>query len=127
MFESLTIFDGILTLILLIGVIVGLRVGFIGFIAKPIKLIAAGALTVCVSPPILDAWTRPHITEKLSSIIYNNLIEKCPELTGETANSALPGFLKFLAGHSIPIHLVAASPSSLTTLAPQTGQFAGRW
>ena len=34
-------------------------------------------------------------------------------------------FLKVLAGHSIPIHLVAASPSSLTTSAPQTGHTFG--
>ena len=97
MFDSLTVLDGILALILLVGVIVGIKLGFIGFVAKPVKLVAAGALTVCVSGPILDAWTRPWITQKVNALIYDTLIEKCPELTGETATSALPAFLRFLA------------------------------
>ena len=34
-------------------------------------------------------------------------------------------FLYSLAGHSIPVHLIAASPSSLTVGAPQTGHTEG--
>ena len=96
-FGSLTILDGILALIMLIGVILGLKLGFIGFVAKPVKLIAAGALTVCVSTPILDSWTRPFFTVKVHGWIYNYLLEKCPELTGENASSALPAVLRFIA------------------------------
>ena len=95
--ESLTILDGILALIMLVGIFLGLRLGFIGFIAKPIKIIAAGALTVCFSDPILDAWTRPFFTDKVNGWIYNYMLEKCPQLTGDTANSALPAVLRFIA------------------------------
>ena len=95
--ESLTILDGILALLMLIGIFLGLKLGFIGFVAKPVKLVAAGALTVCLSTPILDAWTRPFFTAKVNGWIYNYLLEKCPELTGENASTALPAVLRFIA------------------------------
>jgi uncharacterized membrane protein required for colicin V production len=122
MFESLTVLDGILALLLLIGAIIGLKLGFIGFIAKPIKLIAAGALTVCVSPPILDNWVRPFVTNKVDGLIYNTLIEKCPELTGETATSALPAFLRFLANiFKVDVSALGAEATSEELIHALTG------
>ena len=123
--ESLTILDGILALIMLIGIILGLKLGFIGFIAKPIKIIAAGALTVCVSAPILDNWVRPFMTDKVHGWIYSYLLEKCPELTGDTASSALPAFLKFVANiFKVDITALGADATSEELISALTGALA---
>jgi uncharacterized membrane protein required for colicin V production len=81
----------------LIGALVGCKVGFFKSIAKPIKIIAAISLTVCLAAPIIDAWTRPFFVEKAYGWIFGAIMEKCPELTQETAATGLSPFLMLLA------------------------------
>lgn len=97
MFDSLTVFDGILALMVLIGLIVGCKVGFFKSVANPLKLVIAGCLTVCLASPIINAWTRPFFTKHMEGWIYDALLEKCPEVTGETASALMPGILRFFA------------------------------
>ena len=55
----------------------------------------------------------PIIFSPSPSIFIASLDTKCTK------------FLYNFAGHSIPVHLTADSPSSLTVSAPHTGQFVG--
>ena len=96
-FASLTLVDALLALMVLIGSLVGCKVGFFKSIAKPIKIIAAISLTVCLAAPIIDAWTRPFFVEKVYSWIFASIMEKCPELTQETVAEGLSPFLTLLS------------------------------
>ena len=96
-FASLTWVDGLLALTVLIGSLVGCKVGFFKSVAKPIKIIAAISLTVCLASPIIDAWTRPLFVEKAYGWIFGTITEKCPELTAETAATGLSSFLLLVA------------------------------
>lgn len=96
-FASLTFVDAILALTVLIGALVGCKVGFFKIIAKPIKVIAAICITVCLAAPILDSWTRPFFVEKAYGWIYGALIEKVPDMTADNAAAAINPFLSLLA------------------------------
>ena len=94
-FEALTILDGILALIIAVGLFLGYNRGFFETITKPLKIIAAGCLTFMLSNPIITAWTRPLFTEKAYEWIYTSIMEKLPE-TGVT-EEATPLLIRILA------------------------------
>lgn len=91
------VLDYILIAVILISLILGYKRGFFGSITKPIKVIAAICLTVVVSTPILNAWTRPMFTEKVEVWIYDSLMSSLPESGAEGVTEALPAALKVLA------------------------------
>ena len=96
-FATLTILDGILALIMVIGLFLGYKCGFFGAITKPLKFIAAACLTFVISNPLISAWTRPLFTGMANDWIYNSIVEKLPESSGLTEES-VPLFIKILAG-----------------------------
>ncbi len=96
-FASLTILDGILAVVVLIGVFLGYVKGFFATITKPVKIIGAGCITFCISNPIIETWTRPFFTEKANVWINDMLIEKCPEITADNASESLPFILRLVA------------------------------
>jgi uncharacterized membrane protein required for colicin V production len=96
-FTSLTILDGVLAIIILVGVFLGYAKGFFSTITKPVKIIGAGCITYCLANPIIEAWTRPFFTEKAYGWINNALLEKAPELSIDTAGESLPFVLRIIA------------------------------
>lgn len=95
-FSTLTVLDGILALLIVIGIFLGYKRGFFESITKPLKIIAAACLTFVISNPIITAWTRPLFTSKAYDWIYNSIIEKMPEGAGVTEES-VPTIIKLLA------------------------------
>ncbi len=94
---NFTVIDGVLAAIVLIGALVGLKTGLFKSVAKILKVIAAVYITAIITPLITEKWTRPFFTGKIQASIYNTIIEKCPDITKDTAGEALPGVLGFLA------------------------------
>jgi uncharacterized membrane protein required for colicin V production len=87
---NLTIADGVLALIVLIGVIIGLKQGFFKTVTKPLKTIIAIALTVCFALPVIDSWTGPYFTQLIEGEIFKYLTENCPEISAINAAESLP-------------------------------------
>ena len=110
-FTSLTILDGVLAVIILIGVFLGYAKGFFSTITKPVKIIGAGCLTYCFANPIIDAWARPFFTEKAYGWINTALLEKAPELSVDTAGKSLPWVLRLIA-NIFNIDITAAGESA---------------
>lgn len=91
------LFDIILVGILFAGGFMGIKKGFMGTIAKPVKiiltLVLAFSLAGVVGTLIVEPIIGPAISHKLTDI----LIEKYSDVTAATANEKLPTLVKFAA------------------------------
>ena len=91
------VFDIVLVGILLYGIAMGIKNGFVITIAKPVKFIAslllAFSLAGVVGAYLIEPVIGPAISHKLSEI----LMEKYSEITAETASESLPTLIKFAA------------------------------
>jgi len=91
-------FDILLIGILVAGVIIGIKKGFIATVEKPVRfftaLFLAFALASVVGSFLVEPIIGPSITNKLSS----TLIERYSDITADTANEDLPTLVKFAAG-----------------------------
>lgn len=86
MFDFFGVF---LIIVVAIGGILGYKKGFFEVITKPLKFVASICLTVLVSSPILNVWTRPLFTEKVNSWIYETLITNV-EVSGIMPSDEIP-------------------------------------
>ena len=93
----MTVLDIILLVILLIGFLLGYKRGFFGSITKPLKILASVSLTIVISSPIINAWTRPLLTGKIEAWIYKSLSEAYFGASAETASEGVPAVLKLAA------------------------------
>ena len=93
----MTVFDIILLVIMLLGLFLGYKRGFFGSITKPLKLVLSICLTIVVSSPIINAWTRPYFTGKVSAWIYSSLSEAYAGAADGVATDEIPSALKFMA------------------------------
>ena len=107
------VFDIIILVIMAIGLILGYKKGFFGSITKPIKLVASVCLTIVISSPIINVWTRPLFTEKVESWIFSAIMENCPELTATTAEKGLPLMFRLIA-ETLKIDLASLDPAATT-------------
>ena len=91
------IFDIVLVVILLLGIIIGAKRGFIGTIAKPVRL----ALSVWLSFTFCDAVgtkiVKPVISAPITSQITDIINSKYAEITAATSGN-LPTIIKLAAG-----------------------------
>ncbi len=92
------IVDIVLLAILVIGLVLGWKRGFVKTVAKPVKIVAVWACSIKFCSGVARGFIAPLIqkpvTEKLSSV----LTEKCAGLTAQTAAEDLPTLLKMTAG-----------------------------
>ena len=97
MFENLTLLDAILAIVIAVGFLLGYKRGFFGAITKPLKVIATVCLTILISSPIINYWTRPLFVGKVETWIFNSLVENCPEISAEGGFDTMPVILKIFA------------------------------
>ena len=92
------LFDILLVGIVIAGLIIGLKKGFIATVERPVRffvaLFAAFSLASVVGAFVVEPIIAPAITNKLTA----TLIEKYSDITAETANQDLPTLVKFAAG-----------------------------
>ena len=93
----MTLLDGILIVVLLVGLLLGYKKGFFGTVTKPLKFIASVCITIVVAAPILNAWTRPLFVGKVETWIYDSLVESGANITAENATESMPVALRLLA------------------------------
>lgn len=93
----MTLFDIILLAILLIGFLLGYKRGFFGSITKPLKIVASICLTIIISSPIINAWTRPLFTGKVQGWIYESLSESFANSSADISAEQMPTMLKLFA------------------------------
>ncbi len=91
------LWDLILVSVLLAGIILGIKKGFISTVAKPVKFIAAIVIALSLASAIGGAIFEPIIGPAISNKLSDILIEKYSHITAETANQELPTVIKFAA------------------------------
>ena len=91
------IIDLILIAILLIGIIIGLKRGFIASISKHLRRIFALVIAFGCASVLGAALIQPIISEPVTSRITEILYENCPDITADTASEELPLVLRIVA------------------------------
>ena len=89
--------DVLLTLILLVGIYLGYRRGFVKSVAGPVRFFASLATAYWLADPISQNLLEPIIRTPVTNQIKGYLIENCPAITPESAADELPTLLKFAA------------------------------
>lgn len=92
------IIDLILVVILAIGVIVGIKRGFIASISKPVRRILAILIAFSCAASVGAVIVSPLISEPITTRITESLYANCPDITADTAVAELPLILKMVAG-----------------------------
>lgn len=90
--------DALLALILLLGIGLGWRRGFIRTVAKPVKLVSALILSFNLCTPVAERWLQPMLEAPIKERMSAYLTEKCAHLTAANAAEELPTLLKLAAG-----------------------------
>ena len=86
--------DLLLLAVVAIGVFLGFKRGFLIVASKPIKIIAALALTFSFAPLLVTGWTGPYFNELFFGRIHEYILTNCPEITAQTAAESMPTVLK---------------------------------
>ena len=115
------IIDIILVAIIVTGIVLGLKRGFVKTVAKPVKLVATWACSIKLAPWFAKRFIAPLIqapvTEKLSAVLR----EKCQDLTAANAAEDLPTLLKICAG-IFNINVEEVAQGSVETLTDRIAQ-----
>lgn len=91
------IVDAVIVLILLIGIIIGVKRGFVATVAKPVRIVASAGVAFCLCKPAGTQYIQPYIQKPLVSWMTELIEEKCGELTSGAASSDIPTVLKLVA------------------------------
>lgn len=90
--------DAILAFVLVLGIGLGWRRGFIRTVAKPVKLVGALVISVKFCTPLAQAWLEPVLCTPIKERLSAFLTERCANLTAQNATEELPTLLKLAAG-----------------------------
>ena len=91
------VLDIVLVLIVLIGLILGWKRGFVGVVAKPVKFAASLALAIGACNEVSSKLIYPNINAPITNYVRNFLYENCSGITGATASDELPTVMKLAA------------------------------
>ena len=89
--------DVFLVLVLLAGIYLGYKRGFVKSIAKPVRFFASLATALSIAPGVSQVILEPIIKAPVTNKIKDYLLENCPNITPESASEELPTLLKFAA------------------------------
>ena len=109
------IVDGIIILILIIGIILGVKRGFVATVAKPVRIVASIGVSFMLCKPLSVKFVQPWIQKPLTEKWTAFLQEKCGEITAETASTELPGIMKLIA-KLFGVDVNAAAEQATTTI-----------
>lgn len=91
------ILDVVFGIIILVGLIIGIKKGFISIVSKPIKIIAAVAISISFASPVGAGIIQPHLQQPITDAFAQQLYENCPDIDAETTVEELPTMLKLVA------------------------------
>ena len=111
------IVDASLVLILLIGLIIGLKKGFISTVAKPVQFALAVFIAFTFAANLSDTVVKPLVAAPITNQLASHLTERFSEVTAETVDT-LPTLVKLAAGLcGVDISEVATSTGDGTVIA----------
>ncbi len=90
------IFDAVLVLLMLIGIIVGAKRGFVGTVAKPVKLALSIWLSFSLSGFVAEKLIKPVISSPITSKLTSFLVDRYTGITAATSGE-LPLIVKVAA------------------------------
>ena len=91
------IVDVVISAMLIIGMIIGIKYGFFVTAAKPVKWIAALAIAFSTSNAFANAVVQPIIEQPITNQLSDYLADKCDYLTSENVEDELPTVFKLAA------------------------------
>ena len=92
------------------GVYLGLKVGFVSIMAKPVKIFASLMLAVAICGGLARGIIAPIIDAPITNYISSFLYENCSAITPESTVDELPTLLKISAAvFNIDVYAVAAN------------------
>ena len=91
------IVDAVIVLIVIIGIIIGVKRGFVETVAKPVRIVAGLGVAFSLCQPVGEKYIKPLIKNPLVEKLTSFVEEKCGELTTDTTASDLPFVLRMLA------------------------------
>ena len=102
------IVDCLLVLVLVIGIIIGLKNGFIKTVAKPVKVFLSFLAAVTWSEPIGSGLIKPWISAPLTNKLASYITGICDGLTADMASEEMPTVIKLAASlYDIDLNEVA--------------------
>lgn len=115
----------LLWVILVIGIALGIKSGFIRMAAKPTKLILSLVLAFSLCTSVANGIVAPIIEQPITNYIYEFLVENCPEINIENVAQELPTILKMAAGmYGIDIEEIVAQNAGRDIIAEITATLA---
>ena len=115
----------ILWAMIIVGVALGVKAGFIRMAAKPIKLILSLVLAFALCASFATTVVTPIIEQPITNYIYEFLIENCPELNIDNVVEELPTVLKMAAGmYGIDVEEIVAQNAGRDIIAEITAVLA---
>ena len=88
----------LLCAIVVVGAVLGIKRGFVSIAAKPVKIIAAIAISVSLYATVSSAIVFPVIEAPVTNYISEFLYENCATIPAENVTEELPTLLKMAAG-----------------------------
>lgn len=111
--------------IIVVGVALGIRAGFIRMAAKPVKLILSLVLAFTLCTSVAEGVVTPIIEQPITNYIYEFLAENCPDLNIENVAEELPTVLKMAAGmYGIDVEEIVAQNAGRDIIAEITAVLA---
>ena len=102
------VMDIIIAAIVVIGMIYGIRRGFVKTVAKPVRIVAVLAVAFSFCGTVGAQYIQPYIQAPISERMSAFLTEKCADITAANAAEELPTLLKLSAGlFNIDVNTVA--------------------
>ena len=89
--------DLILCAIMVFGVVLGIKNGFLLTVAKPVRWVAALVIAFSLASVVGESIIQPLIEDPITNQITDYLVEKCPDITPSNADDKLPTLLKIAA------------------------------
>ena len=115
----------ILWAMLIVGIALGVKSGFISMAAKPVKFVLSLVLAFTLCASFATAVVAPIIEQPITNYIYEFLVENCPELHVDNVAEELPTVLKMAAGmYGIDVEEIVAQNAGRDIIAEITAVLA---
>ena len=95
---SQLIVDAVIVILIIVGMVCGIKRGFVKTVATPVKFVASIAFAFDVCDKISVNFIEPFIKSPLANQLRDFMYEKCNDLTAENVSTELPTLLKMSAG-----------------------------
>jgi uncharacterized membrane protein required for colicin V production len=113
-----TVLDGILAILILVGLFLGYCRGFFASIPRFVVKILAVCLTFMIASPIVDNFIGPYFADLFKGNIESYIIEHCPDINADNANQVLP-FVYVLIAKLFNITFSAGAETDAEAFVPE--------